>query len=371
MRPIRLVMRAFGPFASEQVIDFRELGERAFFLVHGPTGAGKTTVLDAICFALYGESTGDLRQADHFRSTHADAQAETEVVLDFALGQARYRVQRKPAQERAKKRGSGTTKVSAEATLWRRTECTSDDQEGAPLETQPTKVTERIKSLLGFEAAQFRQVVVLPQGEFRRLLVADSRDREEILERLFDVGRYQRVQETLKQSASALERDWERRREQRSTLLEQAGVETVAELGDRLEALDGSMNSARAEKERAGQLAEAASSAAEAGRESARRLKVLAEAERKLASHGERAAEFANERDRLDAARRAEPVAPLAKGAGIRAEEHDRALKDAQAAAETREGASGQRTNASTLLEQEQTRDPEREASARDRQQLE
>lgn len=371
MRPVRLVMRAFGPFAGEQVIDFRELGERAFFLVHGPTGAGKTTVLDAICFGLYGESTGDLRQPDHFRSTHADPQQETEVVFDFSLGREQYRVQRRPAQERAKKRGSGTTKIAAESTLWRRTGCRSDTEEGVPLATQPTKVTDQVKSLLGFESAQFRQVVVLPQGEFRRLLVADSKDREAILEQLFDVARYQSVQDVLKRGAEALRHDYERRRDKRATLLEQAGAESVAELTSRLEAVASGIEAARAEQVRTTAAAEAARLALEAGRTRAGRLEALRDAEVRLAAHGERSAEFANERARLDAALRAEPVLPIADAASRRGEERRKAAKEAEAAQRTLEGAAGDRDRAGQALEGEQARAAEREDAALERQRLE
>ena len=112
MRPVRLVLRAFGPYVDEQVLDFRRLGANSFFLIHGPTGAGKTTILDAICFALYGETSGQGREARdprHMRSDHAEASRLTEVRFDFALGTETYRVVRSPEQERARRRGQGTT----------------------------------------------------------------------------------------------------------------------------------------------------------------------------------------------------------------------------------------------------------------------
>jgi exonuclease SbcC len=371
MKPIHLRMRAFGPFAAEQTIDFRELGERTFFLVHGPTGAGKTTVLDAICFALYGESTGDLRQPDHFRSTHAEPEDETEVVLDFALGRERYRVQRKPAQERAKRRGSGTTRVAAEATLWRRTACASDAEEGVPLATQPKKVTDKVESLLGFESEQFRQVVVLPQGEFRRLLVADSKDREAILERLFDVARYQRVQDSLKQSADALRRDYERRSEKRALLLEQAAVASGGELVTRLADLTEGVEAARTAKARSAEAAEAARRTLEQGRDCERRLAALREAEQKCRVHGERAAEFANLRERFEAAKRAEPVQPLADVAQARDTEHSAAALAAEQAAAALERTTELRAEALRALEAERARGPERERAAADSRRLE
>ena len=101
MRPIQLTLHAFGPYAGEQVLDFRQLGQRSLFLIHGPTGAGKTTILDAMCFALYGETSGrgrDARDPKHMRSDHADPSWLTEVWFDFALGQEVYRVIRSPEQ---------------------------------------------------------------------------------------------------------------------------------------------------------------------------------------------------------------------------------------------------------------------------------
>ena len=120
MRPTKLTVRAFGPYAGTQVFDFRELGDRSLFLVHGPTGSGKTTVLDAICYALYGEASGHERKGKHLRSDHAEPDVRTEVTLDFRLGEKEYRITRSPEQERLKKRGSGTTRTPAKATLWNR-----------------------------------------------------------------------------------------------------------------------------------------------------------------------------------------------------------------------------------------------------------
>ena len=108
MKPLKLTVRAFGPYAAEQVFDFAQLDGRSFFLIHGPTGAGKTSVLDAICFALYGQASGAARVPKEMRSDHAAAATLTEVVFDFSIGAERYRVRRWPEQERPKKRGAGT-----------------------------------------------------------------------------------------------------------------------------------------------------------------------------------------------------------------------------------------------------------------------
>ncbi|MBM3147247.1 MAG: AAA family ATPase, partial [Actinobacteria bacterium] len=117
MRPLALRMQAFGPYAGEQSLDFADLKGRGFFLIHGPTGSGKTTILDAMVFALYGDTSGSERQVADMRSDHADPGRLTEVTFDFALGADRYRVWRRPAQERPKLRGEGVTLEQQDATL--------------------------------------------------------------------------------------------------------------------------------------------------------------------------------------------------------------------------------------------------------------
>src|SRR4051812_2613515 len=116
MRPLRLEMTGFGAYAGRQVIDFEALGGSALFLIHGPTGAGKTTILDAISFALYGETSGGERDGRQMRSQHAAPETSTEVVLDFAIGPAAYRVRRNPDYERPAKRGGKTTAERHNAT---------------------------------------------------------------------------------------------------------------------------------------------------------------------------------------------------------------------------------------------------------------
>src|SRR5512143_4107456 len=117
MRPLELTLTAFGPYANTQLIDFRLLGERSFFLIHGPTGAGKTTILDAICFALYGDTSGAEREGRQMRSDLADPAARTEVVFDFSLGAETYRIARSPEQIRPKQRGKGMTREDPKAAL--------------------------------------------------------------------------------------------------------------------------------------------------------------------------------------------------------------------------------------------------------------
>jgi len=226
-------MSAFGPYAGTQVIDFRELGSRSFFLIHGPTGSGKTTILDAMCFALYGESSGALRDGRQMRSDHADLSAATELTFDFSIGAEVYRIKRNPEQERPRRRGAGTTVMKADAALWKRTGLINDDEEGTVLASGWNKVTEKIEALLGFKSSQFRQVVMLPQGEFRRLLTADSKERQVILETLFRAEFYRRIEDALKESAKTLKNNYDNMSQGQKFVLNDSKAESEEELARR------------------------------------------------------------------------------------------------------------------------------------------
>ncbi|HYZ31601.1 MAG TPA: SMC family ATPase, partial [Crenalkalicoccus sp.] len=226
MRPLRLALQAFSAYAEPLELCFDALGAHRLFLICGPTGAGKTSVLDALCYALFGESSGDERGAAHLRSHHADPALRTEVTLDFALGAERWRLRRAPAWARPKQRGSGTTTEAAEVALTRL------DAAGPPIERE-REVAERVRALLGYSAAEFRQVVLLPQGRFREVLAADPKTRMEILGTLFRTALYQRIQEALAELAKAAEQECRRLAEGRRVLLAQAGAATPGEAAAR------------------------------------------------------------------------------------------------------------------------------------------
>lgn len=194
MKPICLEMNAFGPYAGRQIIDFRLLRDRKLFLIYGPTGAGKTTVLDAICYALYGDTSGNTRTGANMRSEYASPEQTTYVTFTFAIGLKTYRIERQPEQEIAKKRGTGLKIESASAVLY---ELCDDGTDKAVLASK--MVTPAVEQLLGFKSEQFRQVVLLPQGDFRKLLLANSNDRQQIMQVLFHTERYSRFQELVKQ----------------------------------------------------------------------------------------------------------------------------------------------------------------------------
>lgn len=229
MRPLVLKISAFGSYAGAQTVDFTELQGRTFFLIHGPTGAGKTTILDAICFSLYGDASNEYRDSKSLRSDHAEATTCTEVTFDFAVGQDVYRVRRSPEQVRLKRRGEGTTVQTAEAALWK----LAPDDTTALIATGWGKVTESVESILGFKSSQFRQVVLLPQGEFRKLLLADSRDRQEIMQTLFKTELYRTVEEMLKTKAQALKQQFEGLTKESGWILQEAGIQSLAELQEK------------------------------------------------------------------------------------------------------------------------------------------
>ncbi|OYX33898.1 MAG: hypothetical protein B7Y99_06540 [Caulobacterales bacterium 32-69-10] len=209
MRPIKMTLTAFGPFADTQTVDFRPaLGSRLFG-IYGSTGAGKTSILDGICFSLFGESSGQERQGDDLRSHHATPDVETEVRLIFEVGAKRYHVVRRPRQTVRGKRGDALVERQHWAALYDATDIEVDDIDadnpGVVMEERKVEVVaDRMRSILNYSAAQFRQVVLLPQGQFRQLLTASSDQRSAVLRGLFDVSLYERFVERLKSEASDL-----------------------------------------------------------------------------------------------------------------------------------------------------------------------
>ena len=199
MRPHRLTLRSFGPFAGEEKVDFTRYGDNAFLLINGPTGAGKTSILDGICYALYGEASGANRNEHYLRSQLAAPGALCEVEFLFSVGPRTFLVKRRPAQ-------TFLHKGLPRETLHKVEFCQVDDS-GTVTGDRLTKIGEvrgRIEEVIGFSSEQFRQVVVLPQGEFRRLLLAKSDEKERILEKLFGTERYKLVEESLKRKRAMI-----------------------------------------------------------------------------------------------------------------------------------------------------------------------
>ncbi|OEV13276.1 AAA family ATPase, partial [Streptomyces nanshensis] len=195
MRLHGLTVTAFGPFAGTQHVDFDTLSAAGLFLLHGQTGAGKTSVLDAVCFALYGAVPGARQQpGGTLRSDHAAPGTLTEVVLELTVAGRRLEITRRPEQSRPKRRGSGSTRERAQTWL-REWDHGAGEWRGVSRSHQ--EIGEEIAQLTGMNRDQFCQVVLLPQGDFARFLRASAEDRAKLLGRLFDTGRFAAAEEQL------------------------------------------------------------------------------------------------------------------------------------------------------------------------------
>lgn len=195
MRPHKLTISAFGPYAGNTVIDFDKFGTQGLFLITGDTGAGKTTIFDAITYALYGESSGSSRSDSMFRSTYADENVPTFVELQFEYDNKQYWVKRSPTQIRPKQRGTGFTEQKAEARLKIGNE--------API-TDIKSVNAKLIEILGVDFKQYSQIAMIAQGQFRELLLADTKKRADIFRNIFKTGGYLDLQKKLQEEASAL-----------------------------------------------------------------------------------------------------------------------------------------------------------------------
>jgi DNA repair protein SbcC/Rad50 len=199
MRPLLLEFQAFGSYPGKEVVDFEVLAERGLFVVTGPTGTGKTTVFDAMVYALFGTLPGG-RSSDDPRSHFAAAGVDTYVQLDFEVDGSRYRVRRTPRQERPKQRGEGVTVQNPTASV---VKVVGDATEA--VETQATKCTRKCEELVGLDARQFQRVVLLPQGKFTDFLIATDENREQLLRQLFGGELFEQATRWLKDRMSELD----------------------------------------------------------------------------------------------------------------------------------------------------------------------
>ena len=204
MKPLHLTMSAFGPYADKIEVPFERFGESGLYLVTGDTGAGKTTIFDAITFALYGESSGKVRDSSMLRSDYASPTQKTEVCLTFSYKGEIYKVERTPQYERAKARGDGTTKEVASATLIY--------PDGKVL-TGVKQVTTAITELIGIDSKQFAQIVMIAQGDFLELLLADTVKRSGIFRKIFNTEKIQLFQKNIKQQALEQKRNLDMQKE--------------------------------------------------------------------------------------------------------------------------------------------------------------
>lgn len=189
MKPINLRISAFGPYKDEVNIDFTKLGENGIFLITGDTGAGKTSIFDAISFAIFGEVSGSNRPIQTLRSDFADMNIDTYVELEFVHKNRKYKILRNPSYEKPKKKGEGFTKKSADASL------EYDDVVVSGIKNVDIKIEE----ILGINAKQFKQISMLAQGEFLKILFAESKERTEIFRKIFDTNIYNSIARKLKE----------------------------------------------------------------------------------------------------------------------------------------------------------------------------
>ncbi len=200
MRPLKLTVSAFGPYAGTTVLNLNELGENGLYLITGDTGAGKTTIFDAITFALYGAASGDYRTPAMFRSKYASPETPTQVELTFSYAGKTYTVRRNPGYERPKARGSGTTYQNAEAELY----C----PDGRVL-TKLSEVDKTIKEIMGIDRSQFMQISMIAQGDFLKLLLAPTDERKAIFRQIFKTQLFQNLQDRLRDESGDLRKECE------------------------------------------------------------------------------------------------------------------------------------------------------------------
>lgn len=227
MRPERLRISAFGPYAGEEDVDFSILENHMLFLICGPTGAGKSTILDAMCYALYGKTSGAVRSGEDLRSNYVGYDRKTYVEFDFAIGDRHYRIYRSPTQLLERQKGDRSKPVEHKG----KADFYEIDEEGKEKAHITSKgVDSAVEKLLGVGLEQFRQIILLPQGDFRKLLLADSSDRQKIMEQLFQTGIYLAFEKKLQEETQKLKTEYSRGELQRTTLLETCRSESEEEL---------------------------------------------------------------------------------------------------------------------------------------------
>ncbi|KEQ53722.1 AAA family ATPase [Sphingobium chlorophenolicum] len=241
MRPIKLIMSAFGPYAGMEEIDFRDAVDAGLFGIYGPTGSGKSSIFSAMTFALFGEGAKKEQSIFTMRSQHADPDRLTEVSFLFGLGDRRYFVRRQPDQARPKKRGDGETVDSHAAWLFDASDVPVDDVTtdncGVVLaEKKVGEVGRQVRELLGYGVEQFRQIVLLPQGRFEKFLLATSDERVAILRELFDVSLYRDITKRMKEGAISAKREFEDGHRLVAQRLTESGFASTDELATGIEA---------------------------------------------------------------------------------------------------------------------------------------
>ena len=201
MRPIKLTISAFGPYAGKEVLELDKLGENGLYLITGTTGAGKTSIFDAISYALYDSPSGDARDDSMLRSKYADENTETFVELEFLCNEKLYKVRRNPEYVRLKARGDGTTKQIARAEL--------HYPDGRIVDKSKKEVTNAIKDVIGVDYDQFTKIAMIAQGEFRKILLDKTENRKEIFRQIFKTHQFEKIQDRIKAETNELAKKFE------------------------------------------------------------------------------------------------------------------------------------------------------------------
>lgn len=372
MRPVRLTLQAFGPFAGRVSVDFRAALEAGLFGIYGPTGAGKSTLFTAMTFALFGETAREGQTAPMLRADHAAPGMPTEVEFVFDLGPKRYVALRRPEQSRPKQRGEGETTVPHEAWLFDATgrppeTLTETDRGRALAERKTGAVNAAISELLGYGPAQFRQIVLLPQGRFETFLVAKTPERQAILRELFDVSLYTRLMADLRSQALAAEARIRDGRALCAARLQAEGFGDSAELEAALAEAAAGLEALGADEANARAAAEAAARILHEAEALEARFQAAEAAEARCTALAASAPEIAALEAHVARATRAERVQALAEARATATQElaqASRRLTEAEAQEAAADAATGA---ADTALAEAEARAPERAALAEER----
>lgn len=368
MKLNHLTLQAFGPFADRQTIDFDKLSEDAVFMISGPTGAGKTSILDAIAYAFYGETSGGERDPREMRSHHADPATFTKVELGFELGGARYLIKRSPEQIRPAKKAGGRDTVEAPKTAELHIQ---DGSEWKLKTSKPKEVDQALAQLIGFEAEQFRQVIMLPQGMFREVLTAESGTRERILETLFSTEKYKRLQARLNDSCRDLDRQAKELRHIDGVLLGSTGLESQDALKQRIEETRVQMEDMGRQEVALRQQSQTAEKALADANLLTSKFLERDLAKQELSRLDADSAKIATMRSELETAQRALRVEPVhARLKEVNAQ-HQQVIKTATEAKLQADQSARALNNASSAHQTEEAKEPLRDAALKERLRLE
>ena len=227
MRPVKLTISAFGPYAGKEVLDLDKLGENGLYLITGTTGAGKTSIFDAIAYALYDTPSGDVRDDSMLRSKYADERTETYVELEFLCNEKLYKVRRNPEYTRQKIHGGGTTKQVARAEL--------HYPDGRIVDKSKREVTKAITEIIGVDYDQFSKIAMIAQGEFRKILLDKTENRKEIFRQIFKTHKYEAIQEKIKTETLAIKKAFDQTRQNILAYVNGIACERESDFNERVE----------------------------------------------------------------------------------------------------------------------------------------